>query len=392
MLQYLFRSTIQPCFRYAQIGTQRLTGSVFPVSPPVYFLAYRRASRPGALLLVLLMLTGMPAYSASYAFPGNLPASCSGGDGSYTCDTLTLADGDSLSIAVPTTIIVNGDSAVGANSRINDGGAASDLILQVMGTTDTGKNSTITANLAGAGVVTLGSTVKFIGNIKTQSAAINVGDFSTVLGSLKTVVAGVVNMGANNYLTGDVSTLSGAINVGANSRIDGSISSALAGVVTLGAGVTVGGNITTASGAINVGAGSNVTGFVMDTIAGAVTLGDNATVRGGIGSNAGAITLGTGSSATGTVCSGRSGAITLHDNALIGGNLKTKEGAITVGNMSTVNGTVSADDGAVTISSSAKIGAVSSKILCPLDRLEMLARGAGTPVIKSREWRQIFMR
>ena len=390
MTKYLSHNRILPCLRFMHTLPRRLADGLFSVGSPFYILVHQRSWRLAAVSALLLV--GVPAQAVTYTFPGNLPATCRAAGVSYICDVLTLAIGDLLSIALPTIVIVNGDFTAGAGSRINDGGAASDLIFQVMGATDAGKNSSITANLAGAGVVILGSSVKFTGNITTQSAAINVGDFSTVIGSLKTVVAGVVSIGASNRLTGNVSTLSGAINVGANSRVDGSISSAFAGVVTLGTGATVGGNITTASGAINMGAGSNVTGFVMDTIAGAVTLGDNAIVRGGVGSNAGAITLGTGSSATGTVCSGRSGAITLLDNALIGGNIKTNDGAITLGNLSSVNGTVSAVSGAVTISPSAKVGAVSRKILCPLDRLAMVLKGGGSPVIKSREWRQIFMR
>ena len=362
----------------------------FPVHSRLYILLRQRSVRPAAVLALLLV--GVPAQALTYTFPGNLPATCRAAGVSYICDVLTLAIGDLLSIASPTTVIVIGDFTAGAGSRINDGGAASDLILQVMGTTDTGKNSSITANLVGAGVVTLGSASKFTGDIKTQSAAINTGDFSTVIGSLKTVVAGVVNIGANNHLTGNVSTLSGAVNIGANSRVDGSISSALAGVLSLGAGATVGGNVTTASGAINLGAGSNVTGFVLDTIAGAVTLGNNAAVGGGVGSNSGSITLGAGSSAAGSVCSGRSGAITLNDNTLVGGNVKTNEGAITVGDQSSVKGTVSAVSGAVTISPSAKVGVIGRKIMCPLDKLAMMLKGGGVPVIKSREWRQIFMR
>ena len=390
MNKFLSSDGILRRFEVSKTPLQRLANGFFPVRVHCHFSVCQRAYRRIAFLVVLLV--GVPAQAITYTLPGNLPTSCSGGDGSYTCDALTLATGDSLRIAVPTTIIVNGDSAAGADSHINDGGAASDLLLQVMGTTDTGKNSSVTANLVGVGVVTLGSSATFTGNIKTKSAAINTGDFSTVTGSLKTAVAGVVNIGANNHVTGNIGTLSGAVNVGANSRVDGSISSALAGVVTLGAGATVGGNVTTVSGAINLGAGSGVTGFVLESVAGAVTLGDNAAVGGGVGSNSGAITLGSGSSAGGSVCSGRAGAVTLNDNTRVGGNVRTKDGAITVGDLSSVNGTVSADSGAVTISSSAKVGSVGSKILCPLDKLALLARGGGTPVIKSREWRQIFMR
>lgn len=342
---------------------------------------------------LLLILVCVPARAAHYNFPGKLPEGCTGSKGSYTCGALALDAGDTISIGAPATIIVNGAFTTGAGTYINAGGTASDLSFAVSGTTHIGTLSDVTANIVGVGVVTLGALVKLKGNISTQSAAINIGDFNTINGSLSTAVAGVVNVGANSRVTGSISTLSGAINIGANTTIDGSLSSSLAGVITIGAGAKVGGNISTVSGAINLGAGSNVIGYVLSTIAGAITLGDKATVGGNIASNSGAITIGTGSSAGGSVCTGLAGAITLNDNTSVGGNITTNAGAITVGDLSQVAGSINAVVGAVTVASSSKVGKYASKIECQFDPRNEKARAApSVPVIKSREWRQLFMR
>ena len=344
------------------------------------------------MAVLCLLLTWLPAQAANYTFPGNLPAGCSGGSGSYSCGALAIGSGDTISVTVPTTLSINGSLTAGAGSAIHAGGVASDLTLIVMGETTTGANVSIAANLTGTGVVNLGASAAFTGNIKTQSADINIGDNSTVNGSIATTVAGVVNVGANCRVTGSISTLSGAITVGANSRVDGSISSALAGVVTLGAGATAGGNTTTVSGAINIGAGSNVVGFVLNTVAGAITLGDSASVTGGIGTNSGAITLGTGSSAGGSICTGVAGAVTLNANASVAGNVTTNAGAITVGDQSAVGGTLSAVAGAVTVGASSKVGVTASTLLCPLALVYASSVIPPVTVIKSREWRQLFMR
>lgn len=299
---------------------------------------YRSASRQRALhllALLCLMLTWLPAQATDYTFPGNLPAGCAGGSGSYSCGALVIAAGDTISVAVPTILSVSGAFITGAASRINAGGVASDLFIRVAGAVDLGATSTIIANLISAGVVNLGSNATFVGDIKTLTAAINVGSFSMVSGSIATLVAG-------------------AVNIGAGSRVIG--------------------NITTASGAINVGAGSNITGFILSTIAGAITIGQDVVTGGSVGSSAGAITLGVASRTDSSTCTGLAGAITLNDNAIVGGN-------------------VTASVGAIVVAANAKIGGVASKFNCPFD-ITSLAAGVTPPalVIKSREWRQIFMR
>ena len=345
------------------------------------------------MFLLLLVLAVAPAEAANYRFPGNLPAGTTGGGGNYSIGALTLNDGDIITVTSPTILNINGAFTAGAGVIINAAGVASDLKLIVAGTTDVGANSNITANLTGVGVVTLGDVGSFTGNIKTESAAVNVGANSTVNGSIASTVAGVVNVGPDSRVTGSINTLSGAVNVGANSRVDGSIFSALAGVVSLGAGATVGGNITTTSGAVNIGASGKVVGFLLDTIAGAMTLGDSVTIGGGISTQAGAITIGPNSTVGTSVCTGIAGAITTNVNVRVGGNVTTNEGAITIGGQNTIGGIVRAAIGAVTIDSSSKLGKALSMLLCPVQSDD------GAPVvvvrkqnIKSREWRQLFMR
>ena len=345
-------------------------------------------------LLLLSVMSWMPVEAAQYMFPpqniGDLPAGCAGSGGSYNCGALALAAGDKIIVNSPTTIFVAGALTAGRGSSINANGAASDLTLVVSGTTGVDAGSTIVANLMGVGAITLGASSVFTGKLTTDNAAISVGDFSTVNGSITTTVAGVITVGANSRVTGSISTLSGAVNVGANSRVDGFISSTLAGVVTIGAGTVVGGEIKTVSGAINLGAGSKVSGSVSDSIAGAITVGDNAVVGGSVSTNSGAITIGTGSRVSASVCTGLAGAITLNDNTDVGGNLSTNAGAITVGSLSKVAGTINAVVGAVTVAPSASIGTVASKLKCPYDPPTPVPPPA--PAIKKREWRQLFMR
>ena len=68
------------------------------------------------------------------------------------------------------------------------------------------------------------------------------------------------------------------------------------------------------------------------------------------------------------------------------GNIVTNNGAITVGDKTRVEGTATAAIGAVTIAPSAKIGTTASNLKCPGSPVTV------KPTLKTREWRQIFMR
>ena len=351
---------------------------------------WRANTRKWLFSLALLLLgwsTVQEAKAANYTFQGNdVPVGCSGGNGAYTCGALTLLTGEVITISSPVTITVVGAFTAGAFSVINFPGTASNLTFLVDETTDILNDTRVNANVTGKGVVTLGDRVTFTGNIVTVDAVINVGHYSTLVGnlttgsgainvgdqskvdgSITTTVAGVVTTGAKSTVTGKITTKSGAVNIGALGVVGGSIASTLAGVVTIGAQATVSGDISTVSGAINLGAESYVSGSVFNSIAGAITLGAKATVGGGVGTESGAITVG--------------------DNSKVIGSLETKNaGAVTVGDKSKVGGTVNAK-GAKTIAPTAIIiGGAASSLKCPGD--------APPPprTLKSREWRQIFMR
>ena len=363
------------------------------------------------LLFALALLLAWPLAHAkdkdtegtTYSIPADIAAlGCTGGGTAYTCGPLTLAAHDTIIVttSAPTKITVNGAFITGANSAISEHSKPLGLTFVVNGTTDLGANSHVNANIIGTGVVSTGDHVDFTGDITTLNAVINVGDWNVLVGNLTTgsgainvgsnthvtgsilaTVAGVVNVGALSKVTGNINTKSGAVNMGAKSSVTGYISSTLAGVVTIGAQASVDGDITTVSGAINLGAQSTVGGTISDSVAGAITVGYKATVGGGISTNSGAITLGDEVNVNKSVCTGLAGAITVGDNVAVHGNIATNNGAITVGYKSRVEGTVGAVIGAVTIASSAKVGTVSSRFKCP-----------SGPSIKSREWRQIFMR
>ena len=80
-----------------------------PSFPDSASLRYRVAFA-GAFFVWLLLGWISPANAASYTFPGNMPAGCSGSAGTYTCPALTLIAGDTLTIGAPTpaTITING--------------------------------------------------------------------------------------------------------------------------------------------------------------------------------------------------------------------------------------------------------------------------------------------
>lgn len=375
------------------------------------------------LLLPVVLLACLPAQAVDYTFqPGNMPDGCSGGNGVYTCTALTLGAGDKIVMAtgLPTVITVTNALIAGAGSQINAQGAGN-LTLKVGGLVDVGANATVTANLYAESTVTLQDRVNFTGNITTNMAVINIGANNTVIGNLTTQVgaintgeassvtgnltttgAGVITTGAGSRVTGNLTTGAGAINTGAQSSVTGN-------VITQVGAVTIGGNVggkinslgVSEAGAVTVSA-SGVISASITTGAGAVTLGAGSQ-SGGISTEDGAITVGTGSSVNGSVCSNNSGAITIGGGttmaqvAKVAGNVISKTaGAITVGAFAQVAGAVTIlKAGAKSIAAGALVGGSQNSSQCA-DTLVAAAipssRGALPPSIKSREWRQIFMR
>ena len=343
------------------------------------------------------------AWSAANA--DGLPDRCSrSGSGTnmaaYVCPSLTIAAGRTINLLGlkqgAIVLTVEGDFRVGAGSKINEGGLASNLTLIVGGLVDLGSDVSLTANVFSSGVVTTGARSTLVGNIQTESAAINVGDHSSVSGNLTTTVAGVINIGAYSTINGDLTTASGAINVEDRSTINGSILSSVAGAVTLGTNVTVTGTVATTyhgsdvgAGAITIGTGSEVKKG-MTTNTGAITIAAGSKVCGNVVTNDGAITVGASATVCNSVCTGNSGAITVGAGASVGGNVETSTaGAITVGAGANVGGAVNVKNaGAKTIVAGATVGTMMLGGNCI-----WVAKVTPSHLkITAREWRQIFMR
>lgn len=301
-------------------------------------------------------------------------------------------------------------------------------------------NSVVVGNITTiASVINIGNNVIATGNMHTDSAAINIGYCSQLTGNIITSVAGVITVGDWSKVIGKISTNAGAVNIGANSHViksavtgSGSISTgsgvvniyaggivdgdinnhdtSVAGAVNLFAGAKVMGNILSGAGAITLDPGATVMGTITSGV-GAISIKANAIVHGTISSGTGAITIGARATVDGSVCSKGKGAVSVEANATVGGNVGAEEGAVTIGANATVGGdvkttyagavdivagaqvagtaTVEGGAGALTIGAGATVGqtALSGKNLCddppPL---------ASPVVIKSRQWRQIFMR
>lgn len=276
----------------------------------------------------LLLLFGLPVQAASYTFPGNLPAGCSGSNGTYACGTLTLSINDTVTIASPkpAIITVTGAFTSGNGTSINSAGSASDLTLKV------------------TGAFTLGSAAILNANVITQAGVI-IGDGSLVGGFVAASTgSGVVTVGTNSKVGGYISTSAGAINVGDNSSVGGNLTTT-AGVVTLTKNTQVFGTVSTVAGGINIGDGSTICSDVISTGAGVVVLTTNIKVGGDVSSTSGSLTVGAGSTLGGNIIVIGGGTVSL-TSVLVGSNISTTSGAITLTD-SRVRGTVVATGGGV---------------------------------------------
>ncbi|MBC7681145.1 MAG: hypothetical protein H7172_02330 [Ferruginibacter sp.] len=283
-----------------------------------------------------LVLAALSAQATDYVFPGTLPPGCNGSNGDYSCGTLTLPAGDTITIAapIPVRITFSGAFTVGERVQINSAGSADRLSLVTNGVLTLGASATANANVTG-------------------TAAINIGIGSTINGSVAAQTPqGVVTFGANSKVSGSLSSNEGAITLGDGASVGSNLSS-LAGVLTLNANTRVGGNVTSSDGAINIGDGSIVCGNVAASGGGVVTLTTNVKVGGYIGSNAGAVTVGDGSTVNSNVTASGAGVITL-TGVLVGGNVAATGGAITL-TRTQVRGSVSPASAATMTSSSANV-------------------------------------
>lgn len=278
-----------------------------------------------SLFILTLLLLSLPAQAATYTFPGFLPAGCvDNGGGSYNCGALTLAAGDTVTIAAPkpAKITFSGAFDTGSGVFISAGGSTSDLALVVNGAVTLGAGSLLNANVQtlGAGAVTIGADSWIGGNVSTETGFVVIGAATipppapptpqqTGVGGNVSTITGYVSMGAGSVINGSVTTQSAGYAVlGANAKVGGSIATLGAGYVTLGAGVQVSGSVTA----------SGITG------ADYVTTGVGAIVGCGISTAGSYIVLGA--------------------STQVSGNLSTKIGYVTVGANSTVGGQISMND------------------------------------------------
>ncbi|MEB0010087.1 hypothetical protein QN379_07175 [Glaciimonas sp. Gout2] len=249
------------------------------------------------IVLPLLLLTALPAQAIDYTFPGYLPAGCSGGSGSYTCGTLSLAAGDTISIYAPATVTVNGAFSAGASCQINKGGSASNLNFNVSGAIGFGASCISNANLTSGGAIDIGANSTLSGNITTN--------------------IGAVTVGAGTDINGTISTVQGAVTVGAGSSVSGSLTTIQTGAITIGATVMIGGSISTATGGVGIGAGTSVGGSISSSAVGAITLGASITVNGNVGTASGNIAVGANTTVSGLISTNMSDPITLGNMAII---------------------------------------------------------------------------
>lgn len=263
-----------------------------------------------ALVLGLLWLACGGAQAASYSFPGALPPGCTGSNGSYSCGSLTLATGDTISIGTPkpATVTVNGNLST-ANAQINAGGNASDLVLVVTGqlllqyqtsltaTATAGSISdetgsvTVNGSLAatGSGSLVLRWTTQVNGSLSSASGAITLSDSNTVTGTV-TSTSGAVSVGYRSTV-GSAITTGGAVSIGQEATVNGAISGG-SGAVDLGYAARVTSSVTTSSGTISLAQGAQADACVKSTGSATITLGYQ--------SRAGGVCCGSGS--CGTAC------------------------------------------------------------------------------------------
>jgi hypothetical protein len=327
-----------------------------------------------ALAMLLFTLAAMPALAANnYTFgtSGSLPPGCSRGiiSGNYNCGALTLAAGDTITVASsrPATVNVTAALTIGAGALINTAGAASDLNFQVVGAVSLGANSTMNANVTSAAATDIGADGIIAGNITTGAGALSIGANTTIKGNINTLAGvvsigagvnisgnintglGAVNLGANDIIGGNIKTLEGVVTIGADSAISGFIESG-AGATILGANNRIGRYILTAAGKVVIGAGSSVAEDIT-TLAGVVTLGANNLIGGNINTGAGAVNIGDASRICGNIDTLVGGVITLTTNVKVGGSIRTAlGGAITISGGSTVGRNIKAlAAGAITL-------------------------------------------
>lgn len=341
-------------------------------------------------MVLFALFIGLPAHAINYTFPGFIPLGCSGSNGIYSCGNLSIGLLDTITVTLPTTITVNGAFNTSAYSIVNSGKNASFLTFKVVGETNLGVGLLdyfMNANITTSGTpVAVAALEKVNGSISTGAGAVNIGNGSIIGGSIPTT-AGIVNIGTTAQVTGSITTAAGGVNIGNNSTAEGLISTD-AGVVTIDDSSVVKGTITTRDAAVNVGTGSQ-TGAISITNAGVASVGANSQVLGFIKTVSGAINIGDGSLINSCIFSSVAGATTLGINVIVGAGVFSYRALVT-GTGIKIGGRRRYYGGcAITYGANTQVGTTASSSRCD-DLLSVAVK----PIrkIKSRQWRQIYMR
>jgi hypothetical protein len=170
------------------------------------------------IALFLMVLCLQPANASNYTFPDAMPAGCSGTAGLYTCDTLTLAAGDTIALQapLPAIITVKANFTTASDCAVNASGLSTSLTLYVKGKITIGSSNTLHAKIIGIQAVTLGEKVIVDGSITSTQGDITVGASSEISGHIASAAA--VSLAADVKVSGNV-TGAGKVTIDASAVI-----------------------------------------------------------------------------------------------------------------------------------------------------------------------------
>jgi len=229
-----------------------------------------------ATVLCMWGLWSGAAQAANYTFPGTLPSGCSGGGPTYSCNALTLADGDTVTITgnKPATITVNGDFTTN-RSTINSAGAASDVSFVVTGALNLGYQVNLNGSVSAASVADLGTQGSVGGSLTATSGNIVVG-FKTNVGGNITSNTGSIAVGNESIIGGYISSSSGAITVKYRSTVASYVNTS--GAITIEQEAVVSGAVVGDTGNVNIGYKTTVNGAISSS-SGTITSAEPKPVR-----------------------------------------------------------------------------------------------------------------
>ncbi|RQO55316.1 hypothetical protein DBR47_20790 [Paucibacter sp. KBW04] len=308
---------------------------------------------PQALLawlctLLALCLFSPEAAAVAYSFPGNLPAGCTASGSTYTCGSLALGAGDTVSIAAPkpATVRINGTLDISNGATFNASGAASDVSLVISGALTLGYQSVIMGNVTAASISTNSNGLVIGGTLTaTGSGSIQLLDCSSIGGAISSGT-GPISVGQNCVVNGGISSTSGAIANGYLSQVKGSISSA--GAISVGQASVVTGDVSSSGSTVDLAYQAQVSGDI--SASGRITLTQASIVGGNVTGSNNTISLGYQTQVGGNISS--TGGISIGQSAVVGGKVTGGSGAISFDFAAKVSGEVSSTTGSISFAQS----------------------------------------